>query len=105
MPSPTSATGTTPATTAPPALLNGFGLYESLKVSLPRRRAAQPVAIALVGIDGFLDVVDSYGREAGDRLLEALADIIEVEIGGQVFAPLRPGRARRVGAPETTPPR
>jgi len=67
-------------------LPNNFGLSESLKVSLPKR-SAKPVAVALIGIDGFVDVVDSYGREAGDRLLETLADLIEKEIGGKaIFA-------------------
>ncbi len=66
-------------------LPNSFGLVESLKVSLPKRQAAQPVAVALVGIDGFLDVVDSYGREAGDRLLDRLADLIEAEIGSDML--------------------
>ncbi len=66
-------------------LPNGFGLVESLKVCLPKRQNAQPVAMALVGIDGFLDVVDSYGREAGDRLLDRLADLLELEIGPDVL--------------------
>jgi diguanylate cyclase (GGDEF)-like protein len=66
-------------------LPNGFGFVESLKASLPKRRATAPLAVALVGVDGFLDVVDSYGREAGDRLLETLADLIEAEIGGKAL--------------------
>jgi diguanylate cyclase (GGDEF)-like protein len=65
-------------------LPNGFGLVESLKAML-KRRGAEPVAVALVGIDGFPDVVDSYGREAGDRLLDKLADLIEAEIGGKLL--------------------
>src|SRR5690606_28784674 len=52
---------------------------------LPKRRGAAPVAVALVGIDGFLDVVDSYGREAGDRLLDRLADLIEAELGPRLL--------------------
>jgi diguanylate cyclase (GGDEF)-like protein len=65
-------------------LPNGFGLIESLKATMPKRRTAtQPVAVALIGVDGFLDVVDSYGRDAGDRLLDTLADIIERECGGK----------------------
>jgi diguanylate cyclase (GGDEF)-like protein len=65
-------------------LPNSFGLAESLKATMPKRRSAtQPVAVALIGIDGFLDVVDSYGRDAGDRLLDTLADIIERESGGR----------------------
>ena len=68
-------------------LPNNFGLVESLRVGLPKRRGAKPVAVALIGIDGFADVVDSYGREAGDRLLETLADLIEAEIAGKaIFA-------------------
>ena len=65
-------------------LPNGFGLAESLKATLPKRQnAKQPVAVALIGVDGFLDVLDSYGRDAGDRLLDRLADIIELESGEQ----------------------
>ncbi len=66
-------------------LPNGFGLVESLKAGMPKRHVAQPLAVALVGIDGFLDVVDSYGREAGDRLLDSLADLIELETAGKVL--------------------
>src|SRR5690606_38789253 len=69
-------------------LPNAFGLSESLKALLPRRRGAtEPVAVAVIGVDGFLDLVDFYGREAGDRLLVRLADLIELEAGeAAVFA-------------------
>ncbi len=66
-------------------LPNAFGFLESLKAMLPKRRGAAPVAVALVGIDGFLDVVDSYGREAGDRLLDRLADLVEAELGPRLL--------------------
>jgi len=67
-------------------LPNAFGLTESLKTLLPGRRGAkQPTAVAVIGIDGFLDVMDFYGREAGDRLFVTLADLIEVEIGSDVL--------------------
>jgi len=82
-------------------LPNSFGLVESLKVTLPRRRGTEPLAVALVGIDGFVDVIDSYGREAADRLLETLADLIEVEIAGKAqFARTGPAELAlaRVGA-------
>ena len=85
-------------------LPNSFGLVESLKATMPKRRAAQPVAVALVGIDGFLDVVDSYGREAGDRLLDTLADLIEIDIGGKVlFARTGPAELALARAGENAP--
>lgn len=66
-------------------LPNAFGFLESIKAILPKRRAARPIAVALVGIDGFTDVVDSYGRDAGDRLLDRLADLIEAESGDRLI--------------------
>jgi diguanylate cyclase (GGDEF)-like protein len=66
-------------------LPNSFGLAESIKALLPKRRGgAQPAAIAAIGVDGFIELVDFYGREAGDRLMVRLADLIEVEIGPKV---------------------
>ena len=82
-------------------LPNSFGFAEGLKAAVPRRRGSRPLAVALVGIDGFPDVVDSYGREAGDRLLKALAERIEVRLGSKVlFARTGPAEfaLARVGA-------
>ena len=54
-------------------LHNRFGLEESLRNLMPKKRSELYLTVALVGIDGFTEVVGSYGREAGDRLLVALA--------------------------------
>ena len=72
-------------------LPNGFALQESLRATFPKKRKEMQVAVAHVGVDGFSEVLDSYGREAGDRLLEVLADLIEDTIDGQAsFAALVP---------------
>lgn len=64
-------------------LPNGFALEESLRNLMPRKRREMPVAVAQIGIDGLYDVVGSYGRQAGDRLLDVLADHIETATSGQ----------------------
>ncbi|WP_374619862.1 putative bifunctional diguanylate cyclase/phosphodiesterase [Devosia sp.] len=76
-------------------LPNGFALEESLRNMMPRKRRDMPLAAAQIGIDGFFDVIASYGREAGDRLMDVLADHIEAATNGHVqFA--------RTGAAEFT---
>lgn len=60
-----------------------FGLEENLRGLLPRRRLNMPLAVAQIGVDGFTELLGAYGREAGDQLLDALADRIEGITGGQ----------------------
>lgn len=65
-------------------LFNRFGLEENLRGLLPRRRLNTPIAVAQIGVDAYSEVVGTYGREAGDELLDALADRIEVVAAGKV---------------------
>lgn len=58
-------------------LLNRFGLEERLRGQLPRGHRSRPLAVLSIGIDGLTEVVGLYGREAGEKLLEAMADCIE----------------------------
>lgn len=57
-------------------LHNRFGLEERL-AQQPHRKRKRSVAALSIGIDGLTEVVGLYGREAGEQLLEAMADCIE----------------------------
>jgi EAL domain-containing protein (putative c-di-GMP-specific phosphodiesterase class I)/GGDEF domain-containing protein len=63
-------------------LLNGFGLEESLIRMLPRRGAME-VAVAYIEFEGLKDVTDAYGQETTERLLDAVADLIDSGIEGR----------------------
>lgn len=67
-------------------LFNRFGLEETLARLVPRNGETD-VSVALIGFDGLRDVTSSYGRETTDRLLDRIADDIDVVTGGQaIFA-------------------
>jgi diguanylate cyclase (GGDEF)-like protein len=66
-------------------LYNQFGLEESLRSLIPKRRNDTAFAAALIGVDGFAEVVGSYGRDAGDQLLVALADRFEAVVEDRVY--------------------
>ncbi|WP_421761244.1 putative bifunctional diguanylate cyclase/phosphodiesterase [Devosia sp.] len=66
-------------------LYNQLGLEESLRSLIPKRRNDTALAAAQIGIDGFTEVVGSYGRDAGDQLLVALADRFEALIEDRVY--------------------
>ncbi len=66
-------------------LFNRFGLEETLRQLLPKKHSGLPIAMAHIGIDGFTEVVGSYGREAGDQLLDVMADRIEATTGGEAY--------------------
>lgn len=65
-------------------LFTRFGLEENLRLLLPRRRLETRLAVAHIGVDAFSEVVGIYGREAGDQLLDALAERIESIIAGRI---------------------
>lgn len=75
-------------------------LHEWLQMLLvEQRRYGHPFGIALVDVDGLGRINDAYGREAGDRLLAALAIVIRNQIrtvdrpfriGGDEFCILAP---------------
>ena len=55
-------------------LFNRRYLEEYLQMELARaRRARQPVSIVFIDLDHFKRVNDTYGHDAGDRVLQALA--------------------------------
>lgn len=68
--------------------------YEDQISKLPNRRAfhdrlaehcdaqERPFVVALVDIDRFKEVNDTYGHETGDRLIEAVSARLKEEIGG-----------------------
>ncbi len=66
-------------------LPNAFGLIENIQSILPRKRGAMDVAIAQIAVEGLTDIIDSYGRAAGDRLLDTVADRIEAMGGGKAI--------------------
>lgn len=47
---------------------------------LEARLNNMPIALALVDIDGFKHVNDTYGHAAGDRLMQAIADLLQSEM-------------------------
>ena len=56
-------------------LANRRGMVESLEDALDRgRREAKNVGVIVVDLDGFKEVNDTLGHEAGDRVLETVAD-------------------------------
>jgi len=74
------------------------------------RRAARyqhPFSVAYIDLDRFKEVNDSYGHEAGDRLLRKFSDALEgsvrntdilARMGGDEFAVLMPETGREAAA-------
>lgn len=82
-------------------LANRRALNTSLEAELARARAlGTPLALAMCDIDHFKKVNDAYGHPAGDRVLIALAAMLQrvvgngsiaARCGGEEFALLLPG--------------
>ena len=76
-------------------LLNQRGQEEALRVSMAAASRGQlPVSAVLLDIDGFRQVNDSFGHEAGDQVLQAVARIMQTHsratdviarVGGEEF--------------------
>ena len=76
-------------------LPNRRGLSRELVDALSASRGASPVAVIYLDLDGFKEVNDAYGHEAGDRLLVMVADAfgaickdrgLLARVGGDEFA-------------------
>jgi two-component system, cell cycle response regulator len=58
-------------------LYNHRHLHELLAEEYERsRRTGEPVSVVMLDLDRFKEVNDTYGHQAGDRVLEELADIL-----------------------------
>lgn len=80
-------------------LLNRRGLLEAMSERTTRFDTASSYAVLAIDADHFKAVNDEYGHAAGDRLLEALAEVLEnragsadlvARMGGEEFVFLRP---------------
>jgi diguanylate cyclase (GGDEF)-like protein len=92
-------------------LLNRRGLGMALDAALRSTRPERPTAVLLLDLDGFKDINDRLGHDAGDALLVAVAARLKAQLragdavarlGGDEFVvvlPLRPGsdEAGRLG--------
>jgi diguanylate cyclase (GGDEF)-like protein len=80
-------------------LANRALLHSRLGRALARTNGGQ-VAVLLIDLDGFKDINDAYGHEAGDRVLVGFADVLRgcvrqsdlaARLGGDEFAVMLPG--------------
>jgi diguanylate cyclase (GGDEF)-like protein len=80
-------------------LANRALLHSTLGRALSRTRGGQ-VAVLLIDLDGFKDINDAYGHEAGDQVLVGFADVLRgsirqsdlaARLGGDEFAVMLPG--------------
>jgi diguanylate cyclase (GGDEF)-like protein len=81
-------------------LLHHRAFHEALRAEAERAtRYGHPLALILLDLDGFKDVNDVHGHQAGDRLLVAVARALEEitrasetvgRLGGDEFAVLLP---------------
>jgi len=82
-------------------LLNRHHLSDTLPKEIARaKRGGYPITLIMLDIDGFKQVNDMYGHDAGDNMLMALGDIIRKRIrfedfayrfGGEEFLLILPG--------------
>jgi diguanylate cyclase (GGDEF)-like protein len=82
-------------------LLNRRALYKDLdKILEERKKILQPVGLALLDIDHFKKINDSFGHQIGDKVLAEVAKIIESNLresdivarwGGEEFCIVFPG--------------
>ncbi|MCH8498848.1 MAG: GGDEF domain-containing protein [Marinobacter sp.] len=84
-------------------LYNRRYLEESLERELQRaERAGQPLTLMMIDVDHFKAVNDTYGHQAGDRVLQAVAELLRKRLraqdivcrfGGEEFVVILPDTA------------
>jgi diguanylate cyclase (GGDEF)-like protein len=84
-------------------------LHEWLRVfAAGQERYGHPFTVLMIDIDGLKRINDAFGRNAGDRMLAAAADLISAQvrasdrvfrIGGDEFCVLAPGKPARLALP------
>jgi diguanylate cyclase (GGDEF)-like protein len=89
-------------------LLNHSALKEHLGHEVARaRRNKLPLAVAMVDIDFFKHVNDSYGHPVGDKVIRALSRLLQQRLrradiigryGGEEFAVVMPGSTAAAAA-------
>ena len=82
-------------------LLTHARIKEQLAMELLRaRRAGQPLSVAMLDLDFFKRVNDTYGHAAGDRVIKSLAQLLRQRLrstdsvgryGGEEFVAILPG--------------
>lgn len=85
--------------------LTGLSNRHAMEESFPREverclRDELPVSLIMIDVDGFKDFNDRFGHIAGDRVLSAVANVLQIQFrprdllgrfGGDEFAVLLPG--------------
>jgi diguanylate cyclase (GGDEF)-like protein len=89
-------------------LLNHTTIRESLSQEINRaKRSNQPLAVAMLDIDQFKNVNDSYGHATGDKVLRSLAQMLSLRLrrtdligryGGEEFLILFPNTTEEEAA-------
>src|SRR5262245_5914471 len=93
------------ATTDPlTGVLNRRAFFERAEEMRARAEAGQPLAAVMFDVDHFKRINDSYGHDAGDECIRAVATEATVEnavlgrLGGEEFALLLPGQHQKAAA-------
>jgi len=83
-------------------LLNHTSFKERLRAEVARaRRQAKPLAVALIDIDFFKKINDSYGHPAGDRVIKNLARLLKQRLRGADVIGRYGGEEFAVALPDT----
>lgn len=93
------------ATTDPLTGIGNRAAFDA-RLSLEAQRAsrsASPLALIMIDVDHFKVFNDTYGHQAGDRVLQAVAAVVDRNIRKVDFAARYGGEEFAIIAPETTP--
>jgi diguanylate cyclase (GGDEF)-like protein len=70
-----------PARDSLTGLPGGAELHEWMRIVLAgERRYGHPFTLMMVEVDGLDRIADAYGRQAGDRMLRAVTDVVATQI-------------------------